>query len=171
MGGKPKGLLRAPGGEPILERWRRIFGRLGLEHVLVGAHHAYASFGVALDDHPGAEGPLAGLLALLEHARGSVVIAVACDMPYVSERLVARLVAAPPAAIVAPRRNGRWEPFFARYDAARVLPGARARAAQGKMALQGLLDSGETNELVLDPGESDQLHDWDTPEDVARSYD
>lgn len=170
MGGRPKGLLVAPDGGTIVERWIGIFRRSGVEPVLVGALDAYArSDLLTLRDGGEAQGPLAGLLALLEHA--DTAIAVACDMPHVSERLVRRLLDAPPSAIVAPRRHGRWEPFFARYEAASVLPVARARSARGEMALQGLLDECGARELVIDAREHDELHDWDTPEDMARRVD
>jgi len=179
MGGAAKGLLDAGGGETILARWRRLFADLGVAPVLVGAHEAYASSGLEIvADDPSAEGPLAGLLALLAHAERSgaaAVIAVACDMPRVSPALLRRLAearsetAAPDAPIVAARRDGRWEPFFARYDAARVLPVARARAARGELALQGLLDACGAAPLALTDSEAAELCDWDTSEDVAGS--
>ncbi len=170
MGGVPKGLLVTPSGETIVARLARILETLGLTPVLVGAHPAYAACSVArIEDDAAARGPLGGLIALLEYARGRPVIAVACDMPYVSERLVAQLMAMPPAPVVAARRDGRWEPFFARYDSARVLQIARDRASAGAMALQGLLDTCGAEELPLDSQAYEELRDWDTPEDMARS--
>ena len=87
-------------------------------------------------------GPLGGLLALLAHAGERAAIAVACDMPFVSPELARRLaetrVAAP---AVAARRDGRWEPFFARYDAKVVLPTALAHADARRGSLQALLDA------------------------------
>jgi molybdopterin-guanine dinucleotide biosynthesis protein A len=178
MGGAAKGLLAADGGksggtgDTIIERWARLFGDLGITCVLVGAHEAYAQSGILqIPDDASTEGPLAGLIALLEHAgrAGSPsAIAVACDMPFVSAGLVRRLMDAPPATIVAARRDGRWEPFFARYDAASVLPVARTRAAERKMSLQGLLDACGATEMAIDPGEHHELRDWDSPEDLDR---
>ena len=108
-------------------------------------------------------GPLGGLLALLR-STGGHVIALACDMPYVSYELLRRLVEAPLAPIVAPRRDGRWEPLFARYDAAQVEP--LAHAARGQTALWQLLDAAGAVELPLAVDEHAQLDDWDAPEDV-----
>lgn len=168
MGGVAKGLLRAPGGETIIERWGRILGALDIPSVLVGAHPAYATCGIErLDDAPHIAGPLGGLIALLEHARAGYAIAVACDMPYVSERALARLRDAPPASTVSARRDGRWEPFFARYEVAAVLETARARAATGMTALQGLMDACGAQELDVAPEDWAELRDWDTPGDLG----
>jgi molybdopterin-guanine dinucleotide biosynthesis protein A len=166
MGGVAKGLLVAPTGETIVARWASIFGALGVEAVLVGASGAYSASGLAsiADDPPGI-GPLGGLAALLARAGDADAIAVACDMPYVTEALVARLLAhARGAPAVAPRRDARWEPLFARYAAPLALPIARRRIAGGRHGLQGLLDEAGATELPLDRAESAALDDWDAPE-------
>ena len=168
MGGVPKGLLVAPGGETIVARWARLFDALGIATILVGRHPAYAACGMeCIDDDAGASGPLAGLLALLEHARGrdGSAIAVACDMPYVSESLLVRLRDAAPAPIVAARSRGLWEPFFARYEPGAVLAVARLRAATGTMALQEILDACGAHELDVPSEQRPELRDWDTPAD------
>jgi molybdopterin-guanine dinucleotide biosynthesis protein A len=112
------------------------------------------------------QGPLAGLVALLGRAGAGSAIAVACDMPFVTERLVRRLVDAPWAHAVAARREGRWEPFFARYDAAAALPIASARLRRAELSLAGVLDELGAHPLVLLPHEASELDDWDTPSDV-----
>ena len=171
MGGVAKGLLVAPDGEPIVLRTRRILEAAGAECVLVGAHPAYADLGLeVIPDDPAAEGPLAGLLALLARAsdRGAA-IAVACDMPFIGRDIVRRLVEAPAAPIVAARRwaaeRGRdvWEPLFARYSCdPSVLPIARAFASSGERKLQLLLDTAGARALALRPEEEAMLADWDT---------
>jgi len=169
MGGRPKGLLEAPDGVTIVERWRAMLADAGAEVVLVGDAAAYAGLGVpALADDPPGVGPLGGLVALLRRAADRPAVAVACDMPFVSRALVERLLAAPDAApIVAPRREGRWEPLCARYDPARVLPLAVARAASPYHSLQRLLDDAGAAPLPLAPQEADELRDWDSPDDVG----
>jgi molybdopterin-guanine dinucleotide biosynthesis protein A len=175
MGGVAKGLLKAPDGATVVERWRDTLAGMGLEVVLVGRADAYAHIGLeVVADRPPGIGPLGGIVGLLERAEsaGCVhAIAVACDMPFVSSRLIERLLCAPAeAAIVAPRREGRWEPLCARYDAARVLPAARARsrreASGGGHSLARLLDDAGALSLPLSSGEALELRDWDTPEDV-----
>lgn len=166
MAGAAKGLLVSPSGESILASQRLALSRIGVPHVLVGEHPAYAAEGLEmLRDDPRADGPLGGLLALLDRARGGYAIVLACDMPFVDERALRRLLEAPAARAVAPRRAGRWEPFFARYDAGLSLPIAATLAAQGVRSLQTLLDRAEAHELDLDLG-AEVLDDWDTPEDL-----
>jgi molybdopterin-guanine dinucleotide biosynthesis protein A len=170
MGGRPKGLLEVSPGLTLVDRWRSIFERLAIPAVLVGEHAAYAHLGLpVLADQPQA-GPLGGLLALLAHAGDRMAIAVACDMPFVSEALVGRLASLPRAGAapaIAGRRAGFWEPFFARYDAPIVLPVARLEAAAGRMTLKGLLAAVKAEELALTDAEAAELDDWDTPEDAA----
>jgi molybdopterin-guanine dinucleotide biosynthesis protein A len=163
MGGRPKGLLRTPEGVTIVERWRLLFEARSVPLVLVGEATPYGL--PSLPDDPPGVGPIGGLAALLVHAGGGMAIAVACDMPYVSGHLLTRLMHAPGGApIVAARREGRWEPFFARYDAAQVLPFVRASIHAGKRSLQPLFD--RALPLHVEEEELPLLRDWDTAEDI-----
>ena len=166
MGGLAKGLLEVPTGGRIVQRLRDAITAAGLEIVLVGKDDRYASLGLpAIDDDPPGVGPLGGLIALLHHAGNRPAVAIACDMPFVDAPLLGRLVAAPDAAVIAPRQGTRWEPLFARYDSQRVLPAAKTRASQRQHSLQGLLDAVAARELPLTDAEWRQLRDWDTPAD------
>jgi molybdopterin-guanine dinucleotide biosynthesis protein A len=208
MGGEAKGLLVAPGGLSIVERWRRLLEDAGLHVVLVGKRPEYAGLGLpTLEDVQPDSGPLGGLVALLAAAAprtspprplslkgegeqdekpaasasralfsplplgrgvGGEVLAVACDMPHVSPALLHRLLTeSPDASILAPRIEGIWQPLFARYDAARVLPIARKRLAEGRLALQGVLDEAGATALSTSPNEEAELTDWDGPQDVT----
>jgi molybdopterin-guanine dinucleotide biosynthesis protein A len=171
MGGVPKGLLHGPDGATLVERWRALLDALGVEVVLVGSAGLYASTRLpAVADEPAGIGPLGGLVGLLRRAGPRQALALACDMPFVSRGLVERLLGAPAGpSVVAPRRDGLWEPLCARYDAARVLPVAAARAASPDHSLQGLLDELGAVELPLGPGDVEDLRDWDTPDDVRGS--
>jgi molybdopterin-guanine dinucleotide biosynthesis protein A len=168
MGGAPKGLMPGPDGQTLVARWVGLLGELGVPAVLVGEASAYAELELpALADEPRGIGPLGGLVALLRHAGTRPAVAFACDMPFVTRELVERLLGAPhEASIVAARRDGRWEPLFARYDPARVLPLAVARAASPHHSLQPLLDQAGAVALPLLPHEARQLGDWDSPADV-----
>jgi molybdenum cofactor guanylyltransferase len=173
MGGRPKGLIEARPGTTLVGRWRALFDAAGLPCVLVGANEAYANEAVPMIPDASAEdelGPLGGLLALFDHAEERLAIAVACDMPFVSEALLRRLVDAPEAPAVAVRRDGRWEPFFARYDPRKILPIARSQASARRLSLQALLDAVAACELTLEPALAAELRDLDTPEDVARMH-
>ncbi len=184
MGGEPKGLLLGADGVPILERTVNLAREVSGEVVLVGRADAYAAFGVPAIADANAEGPLAGLVALLEHARDRNVIALACDMPYVTRAMIERLATfAPEAAAVAaretdgasaPRGAARstpgavptWSPLFARYDASRVAPVARAKLDAGERSLRAVLDAVDARELPLSPDERRALRDWDHPGDI-----
>lgn len=171
MGGRAKGMMRAPGGATIVDRWLAVLRSVGVDHVvLVGRREAYASSPLeTIDDEPGGIGPLGGLSALLRRAGDAHALALACDMPFVSSALTERLLAAPDAPIVAPRRGALWEPLFARYQPALVLPIALRRVAAGRLALQGLLEEAGAAQLPLEPDEADELRDWDTIEDTRGS--
>jgi molybdopterin-guanine dinucleotide biosynthesis protein A len=170
MGGRPKGLMLAPSGETIVARWRRMFDALGIPCVLVGRHEAYTTLGLEiLDDDPPGAGPIGGLVALLTRAGGRRAIAVGCDMPFVSERLLEKLAGAPSSACaLAPKRGHVWEPLFARFEGPRPLEVA-VRRARGRGALFGVLDELDAEPLALTDDEATQLRDWDTPGDVDRA--
>jgi molybdopterin-guanine dinucleotide biosynthesis protein A len=163
MGGIAKGLLRGSDGEPLVVRTARLLEHLGHDPVLVGAHEAYSGLPwPRLDDDPSAVGPLAGLVALLEHARSETnVLAFACDMPAISQDLVRALESAPPARAVAPRHRF-WEPFAARYDVA-IVDVARQLAAAGG-SFQSLLE--RVGAVALAWNDDGALVDWDVPADL-----
>lgn len=170
MGGITKGLLPAPEGGTLVERWARLFAGLAIPVVLVGAGDAYANAGLErIDDAVPGIGPLGGLVALLERAGSSDAIAVACDMPYVSPALLAKLARQPSdARALAPRQGTTWEPLFARFRAPDALGAAREHARRGPHSLQALLDALGAEVLPLDPREHAELRDWDTPDDVKK---
>lgn len=174
MGGVAKGLLPAPdSGEPLVLRLRRHAESLGLRCLLVGSAPAYAGLGLPMltDDPPGL-GPLGGLRALLVAADRAPVLALACDLPYISPALLRRLVEAAPATadgpcdVVAPRRQDRWEPLCARYEAT-VLPALTAALQAGERSFQGLLRRLRVRELSLSATEATELTDWDSPDDLG----
>jgi molybdenum cofactor guanylyltransferase len=168
MGGVPKGLLRAPDGDRIVDRWARMLDALAVPWVLVGRSPAYGSVAArVLDDDPPGMGPLGGLCALLDAAGDRWALALACDMPRVGAPLLRRLIEqASEAAALAPRIDGRWQPLFARYHAPRALGVAR-RHLVGSRSLQGVLDELGADELTLSPAERAEQADWDSPGDIA----
>lgn len=172
MGGIPKGLLPTADGRSIVERWRDLATQLDLRSVLVGDARAYVHLEMdSVDDEVAGAGPLAGLCGALRARADAQIIAVACDMPFVTAALLRRLAfsesdaAAPP--ILAPRRDGRYEPLFARYDRARVLPLAERQLAGGDRSLQKLLRDAGVRDFVLSEDEWPLLADWDQPADAG----
>ena len=172
MGGKPKGLLRAPDGLAIVERWRSLATTVGLPPVLVGEAAAYAHLGIETiaDGRPDA-GPLGGLVGLLRSRAEAQIVAVACDMPYVTAALLKRLaLTEASAAVLAPWRDDdeRYEPLFARYDRVRVFPLAERQLAGGDRSLQKLLRDAGTQPFALSDEEWPLIADWDQPADRIR---
>jgi molybdopterin-guanine dinucleotide biosynthesis protein A len=172
MGFVAKGLLPSPEGAALVPRLHALLAPRVDHVVLVGSHAAYHHLDIPwIDDDARAEGPLAGLLALLTlaEARGCAhVLAVACDMPFVTDAVIDRLLE-PPEGTVAPRRESLWEPLFARYATATTLEQATRRAHEKAFGLQGLLTALDARVLPMDSAEARLLDDWDSPEDVARA--
>lgn len=176
--GAPKGLLpRADGSEPILEALVRLGREVGLHVALVGDARPYASLapGVPrIDDDPPGEGPLAGLRAAARHALRtghSHLVAVACDMPYLTAGALEQLCRhASDAAVLAPRRgpDGPWEPMLARYDVAVLADFLDEETVRKTRSFQKLFTMVETAPLPLDPLVERALQDWDTPGDIER---
>ncbi len=174
MGGVVKGNLPGPGGARLLERLLAEC-RTALPDapvVLIGDAPAHADLGLrALVDAPAGVGPLGGLRALLLHARDTGAwgaVALACDLPYLSSRLIARVATeSPEAFLLAPREGALWHTLVARYSVL-SLPAVDATLGAGERALQRVVGRlGEhARALALGPGELAELRDWDTPDDV-----
>jgi molybdopterin-guanine dinucleotide biosynthesis protein A len=160
--GRPKGLLRPPTGEgSIVERWMSLLGDEGVPWVLVGRQVGYERW-EAIDDDPPGIGPIGGLHALSRRAGDGAVLALGCDMPYVTAPLLRKLILAPAAPAVAPRKTGTWEPLFARYDTSTMIAVLPQRIARHQHSLQSLLSAVAAAELSLTDAERAELGDWDT---------
>jgi len=113
MGGVDKGLQNHLGMPLALHALLRLQPQVG--HLLVNANRnlsAYESFGApvwpdAWSDHPG---PLAGMLAGLEHCETEWLVTVPCDSPNFPEDLVARLAAGAAAEGADIALAATWEP-------------------------------------------------------------
>lgn len=174
--GKDKGLLITPGGaETILEALVQRGLDAGLDPVLVGEATPYERLVpdvLRIDDDPPGAGPLAGLHAALRHtlrADAPSMIAVACDMPYVSvDALVAVRDHPSERAVLAPRcaADALWEPMLARYDAARLADLVDAAISRGRRSFQAFFEEVEVAPMPLSPTIERALRDWDTPDDL-----
>ena len=129
------------GGRPLVDWPLAAAARAGLEAVVVAKPGSeLPALAVPVWREPPAPShPLAGLVCALERAGGRPVVAAACDMPFVSPELLARL-AAIEAPAAAARVGGRLEPFPGRYSGAAlgVLRAALAREAPVREALASL---------------------------------
>lgn len=96
--------------------------------------------------------PLAGLVAALERAAPRPVIALACDMPFVTPALLRRLAESSASAAV-PTSGGRVHPFPGRYALQTLEALRRGLAAEASvrdvLAELGPLELFESEERVL----------------------
>jgi molybdopterin-guanine dinucleotide biosynthesis protein A len=140
---------------------------------LVGSRAEYADLEhETLEDTPPGVGPLGGLRALLQRTADDgyeAAVALACDLPYVTPELVARLASEQSDAVaLAPHEADRWYALTARYSIA-LLPEIDEALARQQHSLQKLfagLGAG-ARRLAVDEGELASLRDWDSPEDLA----
>ncbi len=175
MGGYPKGLLPAgSSSQPIVLRLAELAASLDLPVVLVGQHAAYQHLGLPLlADRPPGVGPLGGLAALLAAARGAEVIALACDMPFVTKELVGKLLATDlsdaDAVTAQTTAEAPLESFLARYRPT-VMPVIEQKLAEGERSLQRILRGLRVKKLLLSSEERESCRDWDgfdeLPEEV-----
>ncbi len=90
------------------------------------------------DPIPG-QGPLAGVQAGLAAAGADYALVVACDMPFLSPRLLAYMTGLPRRyQALVPLVDGRWHPAHAVY-ARSCLPIVEALLAQGGNSMEELL--------------------------------
>lgn len=172
--GTPKGLLPLPGGgPPILKHLADLGINAGLDPFLVGEAEAYSRVVPHLpriEDDPAGVGPLGGLRAALLFAGTGRVISVGCDMPYLDRAALRALLEAPATApVVAARQrpDAPWEPMFARYDVATVMPVLDHALAAGDRSFQRLFARLDVVSLTIDASVTQALVDWDTPDDVV----
>ncbi len=163
--GRPKGLLQVAGTTLV----EFVAGRLEPEfaELLISANEPgqvpaglAAMARIVPDLHRGA-GPLAGIEAGLAAASQPVLMAVACDMPYVSPALVRRLVVACQGHDAAvPVLDGRPEPVCAAYAGSAAGPIAAA-LVEGRLRARDVFD--ELDVAWIEDVEPDELRSLNTP--------
>ena len=129
--GTPKARLEL-GGRPLLEYPLAAVQGAGLEPAVVAKPDSALPPLAVPRWNEAAEPrhPLTGIVAALTAARGRPVLAVACDMPFVTAELLADLAARGGRAdLILPETAGRLHPLLARWDPA-LLPALRAALAR-----------------------------------------
>jgi molybdopterin-guanine dinucleotide biosynthesis protein A len=115
LGGAKAGAELA--GRPLIYYPLAALGAAGMEAVVVAkADSDLPRLEVPLIEEPQRpRHPLCGIVAALEHAGGRPLVVVACDMPFVTARMLAWL-AATGEPLVVPSVGGQLQPLLARYD-------------------------------------------------------
>jgi molybdenum cofactor guanylyltransferase len=162
FGGRDKSALLVE-GRSILQRQIAELTRLTDDILIVGGSlqlpPGYPARLVA-DQFPG-RGPLAGVHAALREARGDATIIIACDMPYVSARLLGHLlVLTHEADAVVPRTDRGYHPLCAAYTRACLAPAA-ARLASERLKMIDLFEDVRLRVVTADEidvfGDHDRL--------------
>ena len=177
LGGADKASLTV-GRARIIDRQLAALSAVADDIRIVGHDPArYAGLGVRVipDAIPDA-GPLGGIYSALLDARHDRVLIVACDLPFVTVALLARLVeesrAATDADAVVPRSGRGLEPLCAIYTT-RCAAAARDRIGEGRLQAAGLLDAVRTR--ILEPDalapydEGALFENVNTPHDYERA--
>src|SRR5262245_57973855 len=175
MGGSPKALLPF-GGRPLIEQIAETL-RSVLPDCLVVTNtpELYTSLGLPMVGDVFPEGgSLGGIYSGLRAAEGDAALCVACDMPFLSARLVAYLaLRAGEADVVIPDAAGDLQPLHAVYGKA-CLPAMERRLRAGRLKVVGFFDEvtvlrilAETVQGFADPDRV--FMNLNTPEDLARA--
>lgn len=166
-------------GRPLIVRVIERVSPLADELIVTTNHpEAYSFLGVPLyqDIFPGS-GALGGLFTALSAARGELVAVVACDMPFVSPKILALArdaVLSTGADVAIPLTGDGYEPFHAVYRRETCQPAVREALDAGKRKLISWFDSVRIH--TLDPAQLYQ-HDpvgiafWNinTPEELLEA--
>jgi molybdopterin-guanine dinucleotide biosynthesis protein A len=161
--GTPKAELMVD-GETLVQRAARLLERVCDPVVEVGP--GYSTLTRVDEEQPG-RGPLAALVAGADAVgRSGPVLLLACDLPFVTEQLLARLVDWPGDGTVVPvDRDGVVQPVCARYSRD-ALDRARSLLDDGERSLRSLLRADDVTRL--DDIDERDLIDVDTPAEAQR---
>lgn len=124
-------------------------------------------------DNPAHAGPLAGLAAGFKLAKTPWLFVVACDMPFITPQLIARLAEyREHVDAVVPVFQDHPQPMAAYYSQHAQPAVQKILAGGGKQSLRELLEQLQVcyvNEDALHASELVSFFDLDTPEDMAQA--
>jgi len=175
--GRDKALLRL-GEKTFVERISDALRSLVGERIkVVGARSAEASGGLPIvEDIYKERGALGGLHAAFAHAQREWVFVIACDLPFTTGKLLARLAALREnfEAVVPVQRDGRLQPLCAVYRRVPCLREAEKLIEVGELRPRVLLGQVRTRRVT--PEEWSDLEgaeaffvNVNTPEEFARA--
>jgi molybdenum cofactor guanylyltransferase len=129
-------------GEPLWSRQLRTLRELRPQKILISARTrpvwCPSEVETALDEPP-SRGPLSGLVAALEQARTTHLLALAIDLPHMSAAHLHKLWSLARAGIgVVPRNRGLFEPLCAIYPV-EAISAAEELLVSKDVSLQGLI--------------------------------
>lgn len=126
-----------------------------------------------LRDEAAFSGPLAGILTAFKHTPDAAWLVLACDLPFVSAPVIARLIAergrtAAPFIAYASATDGLPEPLCAIYEpSARAL--LAAHAGRGHYCPRHIIAAEDATMLQLPADARDALENVNTPHDLEQA--
>ena len=152
-------------GETILARQTRVLAPRVAE-IVVSAPREVAGYRTVRDTVDGA-GPLAGIAAGLAAVATPWLLVVAGDMPYITDELIGRMLAARADDLdaVAVRARGLPEPLLSVLHG-RVRQVVTQRLAAGRYKASGLLTEENLRVRWIDESDVHALHNVNRPEDL-----
>jgi molybdenum cofactor guanylyltransferase len=169
-GGKPSLDL---GGRPLIDHpIAAATGACGRVAVFAKPETALPDLAVPVVREPAEpHHPLLGIVTALDAAEGAPVLAVACDLPFVTAELIDWLAGLPDPLVI-PEVDERLHPLLGRYDAG--LTDALRLACEREAAVQETIS--ELRPRVIDEAELSRFGDPEqlvfnvnTPEDLAEA--
>ena len=179
MRGEDKALAKLCGQPLIAYAWDRLAAQCA--GIAVSVNHdpgRFAIFGAPLlpDDPPEAAGPLAGVLAGLEHARAHTqathVVSLPVDTPFAPRDLVSKLQAARRATgaeIVTARSARRAHHVVALWSVELAAELRAALVGRGVRRVESFTSGRKTIQVDWPVGDYDPFFNVNTPEDLARA--
>ncbi|MBQ7608052.1 MAG: molybdenum cofactor guanylyltransferase [Desulfovibrionaceae bacterium] len=159
-------------GRTLLERtWSLLTSCLS--HCVLSVRSPVDGYPVLLDDCE-RMGPIGALMTALAHAKRcgfSGILALACDMPFLSADLLLSLLSAydgKALAVCFASAKGQCEPLCAVY-ASQALPYVQASIAKGVYALRGVLPKEKVVRIVCPEEWAFRFTNINTPSDALRA--
>ena len=172
FGGRDKSALVVAGRtirDRLMKELASVVGLCEILWVGVGTPTAPAGARLVADIVPGS-GPLGGIHAALIHGQADATFIAACDMPFVTAALVARLFdefdAADAPGIVVPQTDRGYHPLCAVYGRACLEPIAR-RLADRQLKVLDLFADVRTRVVTLVNDEVRLLANVNTPDEFT----
>lgn len=172
--GRDKALLEIDGA-PLWRRQRAVLAAAGATEIFLSARSeqpwvpaAAAEFAGVVTDAVADAGPLAGIVAALDHGSAAAHLAVlAVDLPRMEAAWFRGLAAhCSPGVGAVGRKDGFFEPLAAIYPR-EILPQARAALGRGEFSLQRLLGAAVEARLMrvveISPTDAARFRNWNEP--------
>ncbi len=168
--GVDKALLRVD-GQPLIARVLRALHGLGTVVIVGGNEDDFREMEVPwlADAHPG-EGPLGALITGMKHVDAEVVVATACDLPFLRADIVDELIRqlrSSGAQVAAPLIAGTYQWHVAAWSHDAV-PTLEAAFSRGERSLRGAVNELDVVSVVF--ASPRDFADVDTPDDFARAF-